>query len=204
MPIRREYEEYWEDIDRNFVEVPAVGGVTAYRRHLPPWELRRQHELEARLREVEQQLKETQQQRKEVQAVRDQKAELVREQQKLQQLKHSEELLQARVRAQEENARMPGCRPGFQRPYSAERATNSQGAIYEANEHWGVGVPIQRGQALHKNREKGERWGVNPLMGGGHTINLHKANQSRENQEARVKEIQQGLSENINKRIARR
>eukprot|EP00240_Pyramimonas_obovata_P014363 CAMPEP_0118946280 /NCGR_PEP_ID=MMETSP1169-20130426/43960_1 /TAXON_ID=36882 /ORGANISM="Pyramimonas obovata, Strain CCMP722" /LENGTH=217 /DNA_ID=CAMNT_0006892211 /DNA_START=124 /DNA_END=774 /DNA_ORIENTATION=- len=125
------------------------------------------------------------------QAQEEHKRSLAEEHERLEQLKEAESRVQAQARAASENERFPGCRPGFHKAYHGERAALPGRAVYEAQPRWGIGAGGSADELAIRNREKGERWDADPVMGGGHTIKVYRAQSARQNQEERIAALEQ-------------
>ncbi|KAK3277880.1 hypothetical protein CYMTET_14142 [Cymbomonas tetramitiformis] len=205
MPLRREFEEYWDDIDQNFVQEPAAGGQTWKDRAYPQAADQRK-KLENSLSDIDAQMAELEAAKKAVLQAKKLSDRKKEQEAKLDKCRTEEEAAQGRVRYVSENDALSFCR-GFHAAYHEERAAAPGRPIHQAQPFYGIGRPDAQHGGAAANRQKAERWGVKhgitPIFGGGHTMALHRVQSARQAKEDQLlllqqeNELYQGSSEQL-------
>ncbi|KAK3277881.1 hypothetical protein CYMTET_14142 [Cymbomonas tetramitiformis] len=113
MPLRREFEEYWDDIDQNFVQEPAAGGQTWKDRAYPQAADQRK-KLENSLSDIDAQMAELEAAKKAVLQAKKLSDRKKEQEAKLDKCRTEEEAAQGRVRYVSENDALSFCRGAAQ------------------------------------------------------------------------------------------
>ena len=186
MPLRNEHQAYWDDIENNIARVQPLTASQALDRVCPDAAAERLA-LKSRLRDLDEETRQVHRLRARAAAEAN---VLAREADAVLNLEAKErafEEAQRFVRGRLQNDRPDGQRLGMRAPEHLSRA--AVGAPREDRLRAAVPFAVP-GPAAHADahRERNERWGsgeVSPLMGGGYTVVLQRADRDLEDAVAR-------------------